>query len=137
MPPCSWMFFSAHITNAGSACVAAIATASSNSGVPGSVRAASHVAAVASCVATNMSAAWCFTAWNMPMTRPNCSRTLAYSLAMVTHVCAPPVASAAASSRPSATAVRAGAGEHAVGGRCRRRASPCRRGGWRRCWRAR
>ncbi len=34
-----------------------------------------------------MSAAWCFTAWNIPMTRPNCSRTLAYSLAMVTHVC--------------------------------------------------
>ena len=54
--------------------------------MPGSVRAASHVAAVASWVATNMSAAWCLTAWNIPMTRPNCSRTLAYSLAMVTHV---------------------------------------------------
>ena len=106
IPPCSWMFFSAHLTNAGSACVAATATASSNSGVPGSVRAASHVAAVASWVATNMSAAWCLTAWNIPMTRPNCSRTFAYSLAIVTQVAAPPVASAAASRRPSTTAVR-------------------------------
>ena len=64
------MFFSAHMTNAGNACVAAMATASSNSGVPGSVRAASHVAAVASWVATNMSAAWCLTAWNIPIDAP-------------------------------------------------------------------
>ena len=51
------------------------------------------------------------------MTRPNCSRTFAYSLAMVTQVAAPPVASAAARSRPSTTAVRARAGEDAIGGR--------------------
>ncbi len=114
MPPCSWMFFSAHQTKAGRACTAATAAASSNSGVPGSVRAASQTAAVASWAATSMSAAVCFTAWNTPMTRPNCSRTLAYSLAMVTHKCAPPVASAAARTRPSMTAVRRAPREDAV-----------------------
>ena len=34
-------------------------------------------AAVASSAATSMSAQWCFTAWNMPMGRPNCTRSFA------------------------------------------------------------
>ena len=39
--------------------------------------AASHTAAVAISVATDMLAQWCFTAWNMAIGRPNCSRSRA------------------------------------------------------------
>ena len=50
---------------------------------PRPARAASHTEAVASSVATIMLAQWCLTAWNVAMGRPNCSRTLAYSLACI------------------------------------------------------
>ena len=43
----------------------------------GRARAASHTAAVASSPATSMSAQWCLTASNVPMGRPNCTRSLA------------------------------------------------------------
>ena len=41
-----------------------------------------------------MLAQWCFTAWNIAIGRPNCWRTLAYAVAVSTHSCAPPAASA-------------------------------------------
>ena len=44
-----------------------------------------------------MSAHLCFTPWNCPIGRPNWTRTLAYSAAVVTHHCATPTSSAAAS----------------------------------------
>ena len=46
-----------------------------------------------------MFAQWCFTAWNVAIGRPNCSRTLAYSAACSVTSRATPVASAANSSR--------------------------------------
>ena len=46
-------------------------------------RAASHTAARAASRATSMSAQRCFTAWNCPIGRPNCTRTWAYSAAVV------------------------------------------------------
>ena len=60
-------------------------------------RAASHTAARASSVRASMSAQRCFTPWNWPIGRPNCTRTLAYSAAVSTHHCAMPTASAASS----------------------------------------
>ena len=78
MPPCTWMPRSAHeVTRRrgqggrdgrGEALLAAAWRG---------VRAASHTAAVASSVATSMLAQWCLTAWNIPIGRPNCSRTSA------------------------------------------------------------
>ena len=59
------------------------ATAAGNQALSrSSARAASHVAAVVCSASTSMLAAWCLTAWNVPMVRPNCSRTLAYSTAI-------------------------------------------------------
>ena len=46
-----------------------------------------------------MFAQWCLTAWNVAMTRPNCSRTLAYSAAISVAPRATPTASADSSSR--------------------------------------
>ena len=56
---------------------ATAAASSSSSRPPVAAAAASQTAAVASSVATSMSAQWCFTAWNMPMGRPNCTRSFA------------------------------------------------------------
>ena len=73
------------------------AASSKCSGSPFAARPASHTAAVASSAATSMLAQWCFTAWNIAIGRPNCRRSFAYALAVSTHSCAPPAASAAAS----------------------------------------
>ena len=64
-------------------------------GRPSSASAASHAAPRACSTATSMSAQRCFTPWNCPIGRPNCSRTVAYSAAVSTHHAAPPAASAA------------------------------------------
>ncbi len=48
-------------------------------------------------VRASMSAQRCFTPWNWPIGRPNCTRTFAYSAAVSTHHCATPIASAASS----------------------------------------
>ena len=58
-------------------------------------RAASHTAARASSMRASISAQRCFTPWNCPIGRPNCTRTFAYSAAVSTHHCAMPIASAA------------------------------------------
>ena len=39
---------------------------------------------------SSMSAQWCFTPWNCPIGRPNCTRSFAYSAAVSTHHCATP-----------------------------------------------
>ena len=49
---------------------------------------------------TSMSAQRCFTAWNDPIGRPNCTRSLAYSTAMSSARAAPPSRSAAAKVAP-------------------------------------
>ncbi len=78
MPPCTWMFIWALCTAGPNASCAAMAAVRSNSSTESSdARAASHTAAVASSAATSMSAQWCFTAWNVPMVRPNCTRSFA------------------------------------------------------------
>ena len=75
---------------------------------PGSVRAASHTGRGGELRGDEHVGRRCFTAWKTPMTRPNCSRTLAYSLAMVTH--------------RLRAAGRLGGGEHATERDRRRRA---------------
>ena len=72
-----------------------------------SARAASQVAAVVSSAFTNMLAAWCLTAWKVPMVRPNCSRTLAYSTAISRAAQLTPTASADARIRNTVRALRA------------------------------
>ena len=56
---------------------------------------------------TSMFAAWCLTAWNVPMVRPNCSRTLAYSTAISNAAQLIPTASADARMRNTVRARRA------------------------------
>src|SRR6476659_3840315 len=72
-----------------------------------SARAASQLAAVVSSAFTNMLAAWCLTAWKVPMVRPNCARTLAYSTAMSRAAQLTPTASADARIRNTVSALRA------------------------------
>ena len=62
-----------------------------------------------------MLAQWCFTAWNIAITRPNCCRSLAYAVARSTHSCAPPAASADTSTRATSWASAAAPREHAIG----------------------
>ena len=70
-----------------------------------------------------MSAQRCFTPWNWPIGRPNCTRTFAYSAAVSTHHCAMPIASAASSTaamsctRSVVTASRRSAGRLTPRGR--------------------
>ena len=78
MPPWTWMFIWALWTAGPKASCAAMAAANSNSSRESAeARAASHTAAVASSAATSRSAQWCLTAWNVPIVRPNCTRSLA------------------------------------------------------------
>ncbi len=56
---------------------------------------------------TNMLAAWCLTAWKVPMVRPNCSRTFAYSTAISSVAQLTPTASADARIRNTVRALRA------------------------------
>ena len=78
MPPCTWMFIWALSTAGPKARCAAMAETRSNSSAgPSAALAASQTAAVASSAATSMLAQWCFTAWKVPIVRPNCTRSLA------------------------------------------------------------
>ena len=78
MPPCTWMFICALCTAGAKVNCAAMEAARTNSSAESpEARAASHTAAVASSVATSMSAQWCLTAWKVPIVRPNCTRSLA------------------------------------------------------------
>ena len=61
--------------------------------------AASQATAAHCSTATSMSASACLTAWNWPIGRPNCTRTLAYSDAVSRHQRAIPALSAATRSR--------------------------------------
>ena len=78
----------------------------------------------ASSVRASMSAHRCFTPWNWPIGRPNCTRTFAYSAAVSTHHCATPIASAA-SSTAARSCTRA---EEIARSRRRRPERPRRRG---------
>src|SRR5207245_945797 len=55
----------------------------------------SQTAPLPSSASTSMLAQWCFTAWYVPIGRPNWMRTLAYPAASSQHSRATPVASAA------------------------------------------
>ena len=100
MPPCTWMFIWALRTaGAKASCAAMAATRSNSSTESADARAASHTAAVASSAATSRSAQWCFTAWKVPMVRPNCTRSLAYATAASVQAAMTPTASAAPSVR--------------------------------------
>ena len=59
------------------AAAVACATAQPGSSLSSNAPAASHTAARAASRATSMLAQRCFTAWNCPMGRPNCTRTWA------------------------------------------------------------
>ena len=89
-------------------------------------RAASHTAARASSVRASMSAQRCFTPWNWPIGRPNCTRTFAYSAAVSTHHCATPIASAASNTAArSRTRSDGQPGQPAIGGRATPSRSSC------------
>ncbi len=84
MPPCTWVLRLAQRSAAG-----ARQRGRDRRGVGELVAAGDrppwprpHTAEVASSVATTMLAQWCLTAWYMPMTRPNCTRSLAYAAAI-------------------------------------------------------
>src|SRR6201991_4207507 len=84
------------------------ATAAANQALSrSSARAASQVAAGGSSALTSMLAAWCLTAWKVPIVRPNCSRTLAYSTAISSVAQLTPTASADARIRNTVQALRA------------------------------
>ena len=95
---------------ASGATTAATAAAREPEGSVRGARAASQAAARAPSAATSMSAQRCFTAWNCPMGRPNCSRTLAWDAAVSTHQPAPPAHSAAmrTAASPATCSVAAG-----------------------------
>ena len=100
------MLFCALNTWARMACAAAVA-AGSQAASRSPARAAAQVAAVVCSASTSMFAAWCLTAWKVPMVRPNCSRTLAYSTAMSRQAQLMPTDSAAARMRNTVRACRA------------------------------
>jgi hypothetical protein len=105
MPPCTCVFSWHARAKAGRATLAATALASSACEFSSSARAASQAAAVACSASTRMFAQRCFTAWNVPIVRPNWTRTFAYSAAISLQAWAAPAASAAASVRPMRSAV--------------------------------
>ncbi len=95
MPPSSWMQSLADCTAPSviSAAATDVARAAWSSSVP-AARAASQPNASICSLRTSMSARRCLTAWNWPMGRPNCRRTLAYSEAVSRHQRAAPASSA-------------------------------------------
>src|SRR3954452_2361160 len=106
MPPCTCWLRLAQTYAACPASVAATAAVSARWSPPrAAARAASHVTAVAISVAIAMLAQWCFTAWNVAMTRPNCSRTFAYSAAISVAPRATPTASALRTTRARSRSV--------------------------------
>ena len=122
MPPCTWMQSWAQCCAATGASVAATAAANSKavSSEPFSrhssiARAASHTAAVARSVSAIISAHLCLMAWNWPIGLPNCSRILAYAVAVSVAQRATPIASADSSVDISARAQSpAEVAQHAV-----------------------
>ncbi len=60
-----------------SAAAAPCATSHPGSSMSSNIRVASHTVARAASRATSMLAHRCFTAWNCPIGRPNCTRTWA------------------------------------------------------------
>ena len=89
MPPCTWMQSWVQCSTAAGASVAATAAANSKavssdgfSLCSSIARAASHTAAVARSVSAIISAHLCLMAWNWPIGLPNCSRILAYAVAV-------------------------------------------------------
>ena len=77
MPPCSCTVSFAHRTKPSSARATATAAGRVAVVVSAAARAASHAVPRACSVVMSMSASLCFTAWNWPIGRPNCSRTFA------------------------------------------------------------
>ena len=63
-----------------------------------------------------MLAAWCLTAWKVPIVLPNCSRTFAYSTAISRLAQLTPTASADARIRNTVRACRAAPAQHPVVG---------------------
>ena len=92
MPPSSWMQSLAAVDGpvGDQSAAAAVASAGLLVVPPPTARAASQASASSARPRTSMSASRCLTAWNCPMGRPNCRRTLAYSEAVSRHQRAAP-----------------------------------------------
>ena len=97
MPPSTWMQSRALHLAASMPTAAATAAAMDSCAASSSATAlaASAAATAVCCARSSISAHMCLTAWKLPIGLPNCSRTFAYSVAVLSVQRASPAASAA------------------------------------------
>ncbi len=80
MPPCTWSADAITRFDASEHQILAVDAATDASGSPAPMHhAAQYTVERMPSTSTSMSAQRCFTAWNDPIGRPNCTRSLAYS----------------------------------------------------------
>src|SRR5207244_1912578 len=103
IPPCTWRADAMTRFDASEHQILAVEAATDASSWPAPMHhAAQYALERMPSTSTSMSAQRCFTAWKLPIGRPNCTRSFAYSTAMSIARDAPPSISAAVHAAPRA-----------------------------------